>query len=302
MDTARTVENNLTDLMRELFAAVKAHDIQRDGKPKRGVRKVTLSGRSGRSQTTSSSFSGKNIPISNNISQNPHWNKKQPSEASGEPVTGIVEPNNVCQKAVGSDLRPPEASGFPAIPPFCKPTNPNRLIAVDLETYYPWADTPADSKRRKEGKAHKLAKDSLRCSIRLLTINDGAQTRTFDLLAGPALDDVRDLLRNSSLIVHNADFDVTVLRRHRFELSSFVFDTLIASQLLSLGKTHAKADSEDDDDDSAEDDSADNRLEPTIKRYLGVILDKGDLGNSDWSVQPLSEAHYRVGRSERVLR
>jgi len=302
MDTARTVENNLTDLMRELFAAVKAHDIQRDGKPKRGFRKVTLSGRSGRSQTTSSSFSGKNIPISNNISQNPHWNKKQPSEASGEPITGIVEPNNFSPKAVQSQFRPSEASGFPDIPPFRKPANPKRLIAVDLETYYPWADTPADSKRRKEGKAHKLAKDSLRCSIRLLTINDGAQTRTFDLLAGPALDDVRDLLRNSSLIVHNADFDVTVLRRHRFELSSFVFDTLIASQLLSLGKTHAKADSEDDDDDSAEDDSADNRLEPTIKRYLGVILDKGDLGNSDWSVQPLSEAHYRVGRSERVLR
>jgi hypothetical protein len=183
---------------------------------------------------------------------------------------------------------------------------------VDTETFYPWPAeseiTAPERRRRKDGKAHPLAMDSRRNGIRLLTVNTGLEIRVFDLLTEAVPDNIRDLLRTSTLALHNADFDVTVLRRHGFELSSSIFDTMLASQLLSLGKSNPKRgsrpeldpddlDNDDHNDDEDEDldleegfdalgdlRPADNDLVAIVQRYLGFTMKKAqvNLGASDW--------------------
>ena len=127
---------------------------------------------------------------------------------------------------------------------FCVPTHPERKLGVDLETFFPWPSEgeidAQNRRRRKDGKAHPYAKDPRRNVIRLLTVNTGTEVKVFDLFTETVPHDVRDFIRNSTLIIHNADFDVTVLRRHGFEVSSSIFDTLLASQLLSLGEVEPK--------------------------------------------------------------
>jgi DNA polymerase I-like protein with 3'-5' exonuclease and polymerase domains len=244
----------------------------------------------------------------------------------------IFDPDSPCQTAAAEGLTTNRGVGeadfatFPIIVPpstpaagFCIATHPERYIGLDLETFYPWPSegeiSSKERKRRKEGKAHLYAKDPRRNVIRLLTIHDGTQIRTFDFFTETVPDDVRDLLRNSTLIIHNADFDLTVLRRHGFEVSSSIFDTLLASQLLSLGevepkrrkrkgqkkpKTVSSPDPEEAFGDAVDDDDGDNEeiefesiyvpvpndLSAVVSRYLGVAMEKAEtnLGASDWSV------------------
>jgi DNA polymerase I-like protein with 3'-5' exonuclease and polymerase domains len=144
--------------------------------------------------------------------------------------------------------------------------------------------------------------------------------RVFDLFTETVTDDIRDLLRNSSLIIHNADFDITVLRRHGFEVSSTIFDTLLASQLLSLGEVEPKrrkpaskknSDPEEEEDIDGDDDDEETEYEKktyvpisndyaaVVERYLSIRLEKADnnLGGSDWSV-PLTPAQLTYARDD----
>jgi DNA polymerase I-like protein with 3'-5' exonuclease and polymerase domains len=211
---------------------------------------------------------------------------------------------------------------------FCIATHSERLVGVDTETFFPWPSegeiTAKERRRRKDGKAHLYAKDPRRNAIRLLTISTETEVRVFDLFTETVPDDVRDLLRNSTLILHNSDFDATVLRRHGFELSSSIFDTLLAAQLLSLGEVEPKRRkskpkskpeedevSEEDFDDETEDEDEEasefeqtfvpvsNKYDDLVRRYLGITLEKTDskLGASDWSV-PLSPAQLAYARDD----
>ena len=227
----------------------------------------------------------------------------------GDRVTGLKPEMRVFVVAAPPPSTP--AAGF------CVPTNPERKIGVDLETFYPWPSegeiTAQERRRRKDGKAHLSAKDPRRNAIRLLTVNTGTEVKVFDLFTETVPDDIRDLLRNSTVIVHNADFDVTVLRRHGFEVSSSIFDTLLASQLLSLGEVEPKRrkpkspeSSEEDFGDDEEETEFEktyvlvsNDLSAVVERFLGVTMEKATtkLGGSDWSA-PLSQAQVDYARDD----
>ena len=190
-------------------------------------------------------------------------------------------------------------------------------IALNVATFYPWSSeaeiTASDRQKRKLNKAHPYAKDSRRNVLRILTVNTGAEVLPFDVLHDVIPDDVRELLRTSTLVMHNADFDVTVLRRHGFKLSRHIFDTMLASQLLSLGKVnpeHGRGMNEDDDDPEQNDEldligddrPADNDLPAVVARYLNIAMEKTKtkMGASDWSRIPLTEAQFAYAKANVV--
>jgi DNA polymerase-1 len=212
-----------------------------------------------------------------------------------------------------------------AIPPsisqasFCVPTHPERLLFLDIETFYPWSNNypqpvikPSGTsllKLQSMGKAHPWAKDPRRCALRFPTVHDtegtfGDYPLTIDLHAHPDLpENVLEAFSNCTLVAHNADFDLSVLRRYGIPVSSAVIDTIIASRLLGLGKEKLKVPLEgycDLDPEELEQlgevdfNPIDHSLAAAVKRYLGVKMDKTQtkLGESDWSRRDLSSDHF----------
>ncbi len=260
-----------------------------------------------------------------------------PSTTTGCSVPAVSEDIVFAKRAgteqvVDSELLRPAVPAVPAlfpisesrplfVPPstpaagFCVPTNPERKVGVDLETFFPWPSEgeidAQNRRRRKDGKAHPYAKDPRRNAIRLLTIDTGIEVKVFDLFTESVPEDVRDLLRNSTLIIHNADFDITVLRRHGFEVSSSIFDTLLASQLLSLGEVEPKrrkpkaeeVENQDEEEEMEELEQTfvlvSNELAALVERFLGITMEKTitKLGGSDWSA-PLSSAQVAYARDD----
>jgi DNA polymerase I-like protein with 3'-5' exonuclease and polymerase domains len=122
------------------------------------------------------------------------------------------------------------------------------------------------------------------------------------MMDGPIPDTLRELIANVPLVGHNLDFDVHVLRRYGVTVSSSIRDTMLAARLLGLGKEKGsgfigcEVICEEDEIDSIEDDAlfynpADNALDAVVARYLGIKIPKAiaKLGNSDWSVAPITE-------------
>jgi DNA polymerase I-like protein with 3'-5' exonuclease and polymerase domains len=188
-------------------------------------------------------------------------------------------------------------------------------VPIDTETFFPWPSgaeiTASDRQRRKLNKAHPFAKDSRRNALRILTVHTGTEVLLFDVIHDVIPNDVRELLCTSTSVMHNADFDVTVLRRHGFKLSHHIFDTMLASKLLSLGKvnperelkTNEEEDKNNNDDDLdliGDDRPADNDLPAVVFRYLGVAMEKTKtkLGASDWSRIPLTEAQLAYAKAD----
>lgn len=110
--------------------------------------------------------------------------------------------------------------------------------------------------------------------LRLLQLAAPHEAYIFDCfqLSPEALRPILDLLASDRpiKIAHNAKFDAKFLMRHCGIRVGEVFDTYLASQLISAG-----------------DDSDRHGLEPVVRRFLGVELDK-TAQTSDWS-QGLSE-------------
>ena len=106
-----------------------------------------------------------------------------------------------------------------------------------------------------------------------------------------------------TLVGHNLDFDLTVLRRYGIPVSSSVIDTMVASRLLGLGKEKLKfqADAYCDLDQKELEELAagdfnpvDHDLAAVARRYLSIKMDKATikLGGSDWGRNDLSAAHH----------
>ena len=123
--------------------------------------------------------------------------------------------------------------------------------------------------------------------MRFLTVHDtegtfGSDPLTIDLQASPELPgNVRKALATCTLVGHNLDFDLTVLRRHAVAASGSVIDTMLASRLLGLGKEKFRVPSDIaycdlDPEDleelvSLEDPNPLNHdLATVVKRYLGI--------------------------------
>ena len=207
---------------------------------------------------------------------------------------------------------------------FCVPSHPERFVYLDLETFYPFGveypQPPTYTlgqlvKRQREGKSHPYASDPRRCAIRFFTIyvSDGSlekEPMTIDLIENPDLPPtVLDAIANSTLVGHNLDFDLTVLRRYGISVSSIVLDTMIASRLLGLGKQKPKFGAQTYEDISIEEieemeleaeeedpNPVDHDLASTVRRYLKVMMDKAEtrLGAFDWgrrSITPEQRAY-----------
>jgi DNA polymerase I-like protein with 3'-5' exonuclease and polymerase domains len=196
---------------------------------------------------------------------------------------------------------------------FCIATRSELFVAIDLETFYPWdaeeqpkQSDPGQLKRRqKRGQAHPYAKDPRRCAIRFVTIHADRGLQTHDMFDGPIPDWIQELLRTRTILGHNLDFDVNVLRRYGVTISDSIRDTMLAARLLGLGRHKNDRDdiascevAQDDDGtvEEHEDDGrlykpADNALDAVVMRYLGIQLPKAiaRLGNSDWSVPDITE-------------
>ena len=128
--------------------------------------------------------------------------------------------------------------------------------------------------------------DPFRSRVRLLQIATPEQSFVFDLFAYPALDEdpLRHLLLEPGItkVFHNAKFDLKMLL-HVFKLEVHgAFDTLLASQLISAGRSEDR-----------------HSLAAVAERYLGRLVDKS-MQVSDWSGE-LNHAQYEYAATDAAL-
>lgn len=111
------------------------------------------------------------------------------------------------------------------------------------------------------------------CLIQISTI---AGDRLIDPLAEMVLDPVLDALSGHELIMHGADYDLRLLRKHHEFVPSAIFDTMLAARLLGLRRFS---------------------LSHLVETYLGVKLEKGPQ-KANWATRPLTERMERYARND----
>jgi len=102
------------------------------------------------------------------------------------------------------------------------------------------------------------------CLIQITTA-DGDEL--IDPLGGLNAEPLLDALNAHELIMHGADYDLRLLRKHHEFVPSAIFDTMLAARL--LGERYFG-------------------LSALVERFLGAKLDKG-LQKADWARRPLPE-------------
>ncbi|MBS1811612.1 MAG: bifunctional 3'-5' exonuclease/DNA polymerase [Acidobacteria bacterium] len=129
--------------------------------------------------------------------------------------------------------------------------------------------------------------DPHRSQLRLLQFASRNQSYILDLFHFPpdALQPVLDLLAASQPIkvAHNAKFDAEFLRKHHGIRLGMVFDTYLASLLISAGNESDR-----------------HGLEPVAARYLNVEMDKS-FQVSDWSGQLTESQLEYAARDAQIL-
>jgi ribonuclease D len=141
-----------------------------------------------------------------------------------------------------------------------------------METYLPtlraaaWVavDTEADSLHAYPEK------------VCLIQISTTTEDRLIDPLAGFSLDPLLDALSGRQLIMHGADYDLRLLRKHHDFVPSAIFDTMLAARLLGLRQFG---------------------LGNLVEQYLGVKLEKG-AQKANWALRPLTERMERYARND----
>ena len=111
------------------------------------------------------------------------------------------------------------------------------------------------------------------CLIQISTV---AGDRLIDPLAEMVLDPVLDALSGHRLIMHGADYDLRLLRKHHEFVPSAIFDTMLAARLLGVRQFS---------------------LSHLVQTYLGVQLEKGPQ-KANWAVRPLTERMERYARND----
>ncbi len=110
----------------------------------------------------------------------------------------------------------------------------------------------------------------------LLQISTPAGDELIDPLAGINLAGLLESFAGHELIMHGADYDLRLLRKHHGFVPDKIFDTMIASRLLGIaqfGLTHL------------------------VAQYLGVTLEKGSQ-KADWAQRPLTERMENYARND----
>ena len=111
------------------------------------------------------------------------------------------------------------------------------------------------------------------CLIQISTV---AGDRLIDPLAEMVLDPVLDALSGHELIMHGADYDLRLLRKHHEFVPSAIFDTMLGARLLGLRQFS---------------------LSHLVQTYLGVKLEKGPQ-KANWAMRPLTERMERYARND----
>ena len=102
------------------------------------------------------------------------------------------------------------------------------------------------------------------CLIQISTV---VGDELIDPLASINLDPLLDALNAHELIMHGADYDLRLLRKHHEFIPSAIFDTMLAARLLGERQFG---------------------LSSLAEKFLGVKLDKGSQ-KADWARRPLTE-------------
>jgi ribonuclease D len=110
----------------------------------------------------------------------------------------------------------------------------------------------------------------------LIQVSTTAGDRLIDPLAEMVLDPVLDALSGHQLIMHGADYDLRLLRKHHEFVPNAIFDTMLAARLLGLLQFS---------------------LCHLVQTYLGVKLEKGPQ-KANWAVRPLTERMERYARND----
>ncbi len=110
----------------------------------------------------------------------------------------------------------------------------------------------------------------------LIQISTAAGDKLIDPLARINLDALLDALTAHALIMHGADYDLRLLRKHHEFVPGAVFDTMLAARLLGLRQFG---------------------LSHLVEHYLGVKLEKGSQ-KANWARRPLTERMERYARDD----
>jgi ribonuclease D len=115
----------------------------------------------------------------------------------------------------------------------------------------------------------------------LIQISTAAGDELVDPLAGINIDPVLDALADHEVVMHAADYDLRMLKRHHAFTPRAIFDTMLASRLLGgrqFGYSHL------------------------VEHYLGVTLEKG-AQKANWALRPLAPRLEAYARNDtRYLR
>jgi ribonuclease D len=110
----------------------------------------------------------------------------------------------------------------------------------------------------------------------LIQISMVSSDRLIDPLAGLNLDPLLEALSGHELIMHGADYDLRLLRKHHEFVPCAIFDTMLAARLLGLRQFG---------------------LCNLVEKYLGVKLEKGPQ-KANWAMRPLTERMERYARND----
>lgn len=110
----------------------------------------------------------------------------------------------------------------------------------------------------------------------LIQISTRTGDRLIDPLAGFSLTPLLEALSGRELIMHGADYDLRLLRKHHEFVPSGLFDTMLAARLLGVRQFS---------------------LSSLVEAYLGVKLEKG-AQKANWALRPLTERMERYARND----
>ena len=145
-------------------------------------------------------------------------------------------------------------------------SEPKLAVFLPVLRAAPWVavDTEADSLHAYPEK------------VCLIQISTDSSDRLVDPLARLDLGPLLDALSGHELIMHGADYDLRLLRKHHEFVPSSIFDTMLAARLLGLRQFG---------------------LGHLVENYLGVKLEKGPQ-KANWAVRPLTERMERYARND----
>jgi ribonuclease D len=110
----------------------------------------------------------------------------------------------------------------------------------------------------------------------LIQLSTASGDRLVDPLAGINLDTLLEALSGHELIMHGADYDLRLLRKHHKFVPKAIFDSMLGSRLLGVRRFS---------------------LRDLVETYLGVKLEKGPQ-KANWALRPLTERMEKYARND----